>query len=59
VHPFRDVTASKEIEALVRGAWRSDVSAATVRNHFQRILEKLDVHSRLEAAACAARHRIG
>jgi PAS domain S-box-containing protein len=31
------------------------VSPATVRNHVQHILEKLGVHSRLEAAACATR----
>jgi DNA-binding NarL/FixJ family response regulator len=30
------------------------VSPATVRNHVQNILVKLDVHSRLEAAAYAA-----
>lgn len=32
------------------------VSLATVRNHVQNILGKLGVHSRLEAAAYAARH---
>ena len=31
------------------------VSPATVRNHVQHILEKLGVHSRLEAAAYATR----
>jgi PAS domain S-box-containing protein len=97
VHLFRDVTASKEIEALVRErlaqtlppssaesephpeltrreleilrlvaggantramADRLHVSPATVRNHVQHILAKLGVHSRLEAAAYATRHRL-
>jgi two-component system nitrate/nitrite response regulator NarL len=34
------------------------VSRATVRNHVQNILGKLGVHSRLEAAAYATRHRL-
>ena len=34
-------------------AERLHVSPATVRNHVQHILEKLGVHSRLEAAASA------
>lgn len=34
------------------------VSSATVRNHVQNILEKLGVHSRLEAVAYATRHRL-
>jgi PAS domain S-box-containing protein len=97
VHLFRDVTASKEIETLVRErlaqalpppspesepppeltrrelevlrlvaagantramADRLHVSPATVRNHVQHILAKLGVHSRLEAAAYATRHRL-
>jgi two-component system nitrate/nitrite response regulator NarL len=97
VHLFRDVTASKEIESLVRErlaqtlppppseseplpeltrreleilrlvatgantramADRLHVSPATVRNHVQHILAKLGVHSRLEAAAYATRHRL-
>jgi two-component system NarL family response regulator len=97
VHLFRDVTASKEIEALVRErliqgepaapaegtplpeltrreieilrrltggastrtmAAELHVSPATVRNHVQNILAKLGVHSRLEAAAYATRHRL-
>ncbi len=97
VHLFRDVTASKEIEILVRErlaqtlpppspesdlppeltrreleilrlvatgantramAERLHVSLATVRNHVQHVLEKLGVHSRLEAAAYATRHRL-
>jgi PAS domain S-box-containing protein len=97
VHLFRDVTASKEIEILVRErlaqalpspsresepqpeltrreleilrlvaagantramAERLHVSPATVRNHVQHILAKLGVHSRLEAAAYATRHRL-
>jgi PAS domain S-box-containing protein len=97
VHLFRDVTASKEIESLVRErlaqtlpppslesepppeltrreleilrlvatgantramAERLHVSPATVRNHVQHVLAKLGVHSRLEAAAYATRHRL-
>jgi PAS domain S-box-containing protein len=97
VHLFRDVTASKEIETLVRErlaqvlpppapegdplpeltrreleimrlvaagantramADRLRVSPATVRNHVQQVLAKLGVHSRLEAAAYATRHRL-
>ena len=34
------------------------VSPATVRNHVQSILDKLGVHSRLEAVAFATRHRL-
>jgi PAS domain S-box-containing protein len=37
-------------------AERLHVSPATVRNHVQNIFGKLGVHSRLEAAAYAARH---
>jgi PAS domain S-box-containing protein len=37
-------------------AEKLNVSLATIRNHVQNILEKLGVHSRLEAAAYAARH---
>jgi PAS domain S-box-containing protein len=96
VQLFRDVTAAKEIESLVREhlsrvqpaappgapppeltrreleilrliatgantramAERLHVSPATVRNHVQNILAKLGVHSRLEAAAYATRHRL-
>ena len=39
-------------------AERLRVSAATVRNHTQSILRKLEVHSRLEAVAVATRHRL-
>ncbi|MBI3456825.1 MAG: PAS domain S-box protein [Candidatus Rokubacteria bacterium] len=39
-------------------AERLHVSPATVRNHVQNILGKLGVHSRLEAAAYANRHRL-
>jgi PAS domain S-box-containing protein len=39
-------------------AERLHVSPATVRNHAQNILGKLGVHSRLEAVAFAARHRV-
>jgi PAS domain S-box-containing protein len=96
VQLFRDVTATKEIETLVREhlaraepppdpgapppdltrreleilrllaagastramADRLHVSPATVRNHVQNMLAKLGVHSRLEAAAYATRHRL-
>jgi len=40
---------NKEIAA------RLDISPATVRNHVHNVLEKLDVHSKLEAAALAYR----
>ena len=39
-------------------AERLHVSWATVRNHAQNILLKLNVHSRLEAVAYARRHRL-
>jgi PAS domain S-box-containing protein len=39
-------------------AERLRVSRATVRNHVQNIFGKLEVHSRLEAVACATRHRL-
>ena len=39
-------------------AQRLHVSRATVRNHVQNILLKLDVHSRLEAVAHGLRHRL-
>jgi PAS domain S-box-containing protein len=41
-----------------RIAERLKVSRATVRNHVQNIFGKVDVHSRLEAVAFAARHRL-
>jgi DNA-binding CsgD family transcriptional regulator len=34
------------------------ISVATVRNHIQRLMAKLDVHSRVEAVAYAHRHRL-
>ena len=37
-------------------AERLHISTATVRNHVQHIMGKLEAHSRLEAVACAARH---
>jgi len=42
-------------EAIAR---RLDVSRNTVRTHVQNILSKLQVHSRLEAATLAVRHRL-
>jgi len=34
------------------------LSSTTVRNHIQRLMAKLDVHSRVEAAAYAHRHQL-
>lgn len=42
-------------EAIAR---KLDVSGNTVRTHVQNILSKLQVHSRLEAASLAVRHRL-
>jgi PAS domain S-box-containing protein len=39
-------------------AERLHVSRATIRNHVQNILVKLEVHSRLEAVAFATKHRL-
>ncbi len=39
-------------------AARLDISRNTVRTHVQSILTKLQVHSRLEAATMAVRHRV-
>ncbi len=39
-------------------AERLNISEATVRNHVQNILAKLEVHSRLEAVALAMKHRL-
>ena len=36
-------------------AHRLEISLATVRNHIHRILEKLEVHSKLEAISLAFR----
>ena len=41
-----------------RVADKLNISEATVRNHIQNILAKLEVHSRLEAVAMAMRHRL-
>jgi PAS domain S-box-containing protein len=35
------------------------LSPATVRNHIQRLMAKIDVHSRVEAVAYAHRHQLG
>ncbi len=37
---------------------RMSLSQATVRNHIQRLMAKLDVHSRVEAVAYAHRHQL-
>jgi PAS domain S-box-containing protein len=97
VHLFRDVTATRELLALVQpaldrpddtgaaaparhvpltrrelevlrlvgqglgtaaAAERLHISRMTIRNHVQNILRKLGVHSRLQAFAYAARHRL-
>lgn len=96
IHFFRDVTAAKDLLALVRQqlappaepqgmpnaaatltrreievlrlmstgastkvlAENLRVSPVTVRNHVQNLLDKLGVHSRLEAVAYAIRHRL-
>jgi two-component system nitrate/nitrite response regulator NarL len=53
---------SQVLELLAKGASSTEiaaelsVSANTVRSHVQNILTKLQVHSRLEAAAFAVRH---
>ncbi len=39
-----------------RVADKLNISEATVRNHIQNILTKLEVHSRLEAVAVAMKH---
>jgi PAS domain S-box-containing protein len=44
--------------STVNAAERLHVSRATIRNHVQNILAKLGVHSRLEAVAFAAKHRL-
>ncbi len=52
------------LQLLVEGldtaqmAVRLGVSPATVRTHVQSLLTKLGVHSRLEAASLAVRHRL-
>lgn len=57
----------REREVLRLLAWGSKTEAiseqlhlspATVRNHIQRLMAKLDVHSRVEAAAYAHRHQL-
>lgn len=52
------------LQALAKGwtthqiADRLYISVATVRNHVQNILQKLDVHSRVEAVSLALRERL-
>jgi DNA-binding NarL/FixJ family response regulator len=48
----------KRRRPLLPLADRLHVSRATIRNHAQNIFAKLGVHSRLEAVAYAAQHRI-
>lgn len=62
--PFGDLTArEREVLGLLSQglgtnhiAQELKISPTTTRNHIQRILSKLDVGSRLEAVAAAARH---
>lgn len=58
-------TRELQILRLVAGGLRTDaiadklcISQATVRNHVQNILSKLEVHSRLEAVALAMKHHL-
>jgi DNA-binding CsgD family transcriptional regulator len=37
---------------------RLHISVTTVRNHIQRLMVKLNVHSRVEAVSCAHRHQL-
>ena len=37
---------------------RLHISVTTVRNHIQRLMAKLNVHSRVEAVSCAHRHQL-
>ncbi len=52
------------LELLAQGATTEQIASqlvievSTVRNHIQRILQKLDVHSRLEAVTYARDHRL-
>ncbi len=34
------------------------ISMTTVRNHVQRLMAKMNVHSRIEAVTCAHRHQL-
>ena len=62
--PVNALTAreSQVLELLAQGATTESIAATlvigipTVRNHMQRILHKLGVHSRLEAVMCAREH---
>jgi two-component system nitrate/nitrite response regulator NarL len=58
-------TRESQVLALLRAglstaqiALRLSISQHTARTHIQNVLMKLDVHSRLEAAAYAARHHL-
>jgi PAS domain S-box-containing protein len=57
----RELEVLRLLAAGVRSrdmAERLHVSPATIKNHVQNILVKLNVHSRLEAVAYAHRHRL-
>ena len=65
--PAAAVLTRRELEVLrlmtfgvntAAAAEQLHVSPATIRNHVQNILGKLDVHSRLEAVAYANKHRM-
>jgi two-component system nitrate/nitrite response regulator NarL len=49
------LTLGEDTEGVARSL---AVTVATARSHIRSILEKLDVHSRVEAAATAVRHRL-
>ena len=44
--------------STVAVAMKLSIAAVTVRNHVQKILQKLDVHSKLEAVVLAHRHKL-
>ena len=52
---LRQLADGKGTEEIASGLC---ISAVTVRNHVQKILRRLNVHSRLEAVAVARRHRL-
>jgi PAS domain S-box-containing protein len=63
-HPSLTAREIEVLRLLVGGfgtqalAHKLGLSDATVRNHIQRLLAKLGVHSRLEAVVYGARHRL-
>ncbi|HYP68118.1 MAG TPA: helix-turn-helix transcriptional regulator [Thiobacillaceae bacterium] len=68
-HPSRGVhlmtEREREILRLLSHGLATDaisnqlhISVTTVRNHIQRLMAKLNVHSRIEAVTCAHRHHL-